>query len=82
MPCTCRRAGGVSADVIQREGRWSLDAYKRYVRSYGESAKHVWLTLVDTRLHVRKPGQGTKWGMSMRSGSSVSKILKDKRNTV
>ena len=30
--------GGVTQEVLQREGRWASDAYKAYVRCHGEDA--------------------------------------------
>ena len=34
-------AGGASPKRLQREGRWSSDAYKAYVRSHGKDACRV-----------------------------------------
>ena len=56
-------AGGASDLVIQREGRWSSDAHKAYVRRHDKDAD--WVSGVLARTDVdcsRQPGQMTSWG--------------------
>ena len=44
---TLLSAGGASADVVQRQGRWKSDTYKGYVRSYGVDPKALSDMLAD-----------------------------------
>ena len=56
-------AGGATPEVLQREGRWTSDAYKTYVRSHGKDAS--WVASVMAREGSSggvQPGQGTEWG--------------------
>ena len=63
-PPFCRR-GGVSVDVVRREGRWKSDAYKGYVRSHGVYAKAVSDMLTDADAQpALQPGQRTMWDIN------------------
>lgn len=55
-------AGGASADVLRREGRWAGESsYQCYTRNVGADAE--WVSEVLANASVEKqPGQGTRWG--------------------
>jgi len=55
-------AMGASAQVIQREGRWSSNAFMVYVRANMEDPQWVSEALSVEKGSMRLPGQGTRWG--------------------
>ena len=62
---TFQSPGGVSVDVVQREGRSMSDAYKGYVRFRAVDAKAVSDMLADADSQpVLQPGQRTVWDIN------------------
>lgn len=57
-------AGGATAEVIQREGRWKSDAFKGYVRPHRADAQTVSDMLANAdNQPASQPGMGTEWGI-------------------
>ena len=56
-------AWGASPETLQREGRWTADACKRYVRSHGKDARYVTNVMaLEGMGDGIQAGQGNDWG--------------------
>ena len=63
--------GDVLGRVIQREWRWTSDAYKVYTRNYAYDARQVSRKLAAGKGLQRQPGQDTVCGKLYKSRSNL-----------